>query len=32
QSTLYSVVIVLVCLILSVYFFRKRENSFVDDI
>jgi lipopolysaccharide transport system permease protein len=32
QSLLASVVLTGVCLILSVYFFRKRENSFVDDI
>ncbi|WP_019986422.1 ABC transporter permease [Rudanella lutea] len=32
QSLMYSVAIVLICLLLSVYFFRKRENSFVDDI
>ncbi|QJW90723.1 ABC transporter permease [Spirosoma taeanense] len=32
QSLLASVVIVGVCLSLSVYFFRKRENTFVDDI
>ena len=32
RSVVYSVVIVLVTLLLSVYFFRKRENTFVDDI
>ncbi|WP_020595997.1 ABC transporter permease [Spirosoma panaciterrae] len=32
QSLLISVSIVLVCLALSLYFFRKRENTFVDDI
>lgn len=32
QSLLYSIGITLVCLILSVVFFRKRENTFVDDI
>jgi lipopolysaccharide transport system permease protein len=32
QSLLLSVVIVGVCLFLSIYFFRKRENTFVDDI
>lgn len=32
QSVLASVVIVGLCLALSLYFFRKRENSFVDDI
>lgn len=32
QSLLTSVIIVGVCLSLSLYFFRKRENTFVDDI
>lgn len=32
QSLLTSVIIVSVCLTLSLYFFRKRENTFVDDI
>lgn len=32
QSVLYSVIIIGVCLTLSVYFFRKRESTFVDDI
>ncbi|AUD07408.1 ABC transporter permease [Spirosoma pollinicola] len=32
ESLLISVGIIGVCLILSLYFFRKRENSFVDDI
>lgn len=32
QSLLTSVSIVGVCLALSLYFFRKRENTFVDDI
>lgn len=32
QSLLVSVIIVGVCLALSLYFFRKRENTFVDDI
>lgn len=32
QSLLISVGIVAVCLFLSLYFFRKRENTFVDDI
>ncbi len=32
QSLLMSVIIVSVCLTLSLYFFRKRENTFVDDI
>ena len=32
QSLVYSVAISLVCLGLSVVFFRKRENTFVDDI
>jgi lipopolysaccharide transport system permease protein len=32
QSLLMSVLTVGVCLILSVYFFRKRESTFVDDI
>ncbi|MFD2936542.1 ABC transporter permease [Spirosoma flavum] len=32
QSLLISVSIVVVCLALSIYFFRKRENTFVDDI
>ena len=32
QSLLASVSIVGVCLILSLYFFRRRENTFVDDI
>lgn len=32
QSLLASVALTGVCLILSVYFFRKRENTFVDDI
>jgi lipopolysaccharide transport system permease protein len=32
RSLLISVVMVGVCLTLSVYFFRKRENGFVDDI
>ncbi|MEZ0539165.1 ABC transporter permease [Fibrella arboris] len=32
QSLVYSVVISLVCLSLSIVFFRKRESSFVDDI
>ena len=32
QSLLYSVTIITVVLLLSVVFFRKRENSFVDDI
>jgi lipopolysaccharide transport system permease protein len=32
QSLLASVVLTGICLILSVYFFRKRENTFVDDI
>lgn len=32
QSLLTSVVVVVVCLSLSLYFFRKRENTFVDDI
>ncbi len=32
QSLLTSVVTISVCLTLSLYFFRKRENTFVDDI
>lgn len=32
QSIINSVVIILISLLLSVVFFRKRENSFVDDI
>ncbi|WP_077919917.1 ABC transporter permease [Spirosoma sp. 209] len=32
QSLLTSVIITGVCLTLSIYFFRKRENTFVDDI
>jgi lipopolysaccharide transport system permease protein len=32
QSLLASVIIVFVCLAFSLYFFRKRENTFVDDI
>ncbi|GAA4404356.1 ABC transporter permease [Nibrella viscosa] len=32
QSVLASVLIVGICLILALYFFRKRENTFVDDI
>lgn len=32
QSLLTSVSIIVVCLGLSLYFFRKRENTFVDDI
>ncbi|WP_338875745.1 ABC transporter permease [Spirosoma sp. SC4-14] len=32
QSLLTSIVIVGICLSLSLYFFRKRENTFVDDI
>ena len=32
QSLVYSVAIVVVCLGLSIIFFRKRENTFVDDI
>ncbi|CCH52799.1 ABC-2 type transporter [Fibrisoma limi BUZ 3] len=32
QSILVSVLMVAVCLAASVYFFRKRENTFVDDI
>ena len=32
QSLLTSVIIVAGCLILSIYFFRKRESTFVDDI
>ncbi|MCK8490923.1 MULTISPECIES: ABC transporter permease [Spirosoma] len=32
QSLLASVIIVGICLSLSLYFFRKRENTFVDDI
>ncbi|MBD2704552.1 ABC transporter permease [Spirosoma sp. BT702] len=32
QSLFISVAIVVVCLILSLYFYRSRENSFVDDI
>lgn len=32
QSLLASVAIIGVCLVLSLYFFRKRENTFVDDI
>ncbi|MBO0934773.1 ABC transporter permease [Fibrella aquatilis] len=32
QSLVYSVGITLICLSFSLYFFRKRENSFVDDI
>ena len=32
QSILVSVLMVAVCLTASVYFFRKRENTFVDDI
>ncbi|MFD2569427.1 ABC transporter permease [Spirosoma soli] len=32
ESLVTSVAIVIVCLALSVYFFRKRENTFVDDI
>jgi lipopolysaccharide transport system permease protein len=32
QSLLISVIIVVVCLTLSLYFFRKRESTFVDDI
>ncbi|MBO0952424.1 ABC transporter permease [Fibrella forsythiae] len=32
QSLVYSVAISLVCLLLSVIFFRKRESTFVDDI
>jgi len=32
QSLLTSVAIIGVCLALSLYFFRKRENTFVDDI
>lgn len=32
QSLVYSVAISLVCLSLSIIFFRKRESSFVDDI
>ncbi len=32
QSLVYSVGITVVCLSASLYFFRKRENSFVDDI
>lgn len=31
-SVVYSVVIVAICLTLSLYFFRQRENTFVDDI
>ncbi|GAB3568138.1 ABC transporter permease [Spirosoma luteolum] len=32
QSLIISTVLVLICLVMSVYFFRKRENTFVDDI
>lgn len=32
ESLLYSVGITGVCLFLALYFFRKRENTFVDDI
>ncbi len=32
QSLIASVIIITVCLGLSLYFFRKRENTFVDDI
>ena len=32
QSLFASVIIVVVCLSLSLYFFRKRESTFVDDI
>ena len=32
QSLVASVVIISVCLVLSLYFFRKRESTFVDDI
>jgi lipopolysaccharide transport system permease protein len=32
QSLLISISIVGICLVLSLYFFRKRENTFVDDI
>ncbi len=32
QSIIYSVGIVVVCLFVSISFFRSRENSFVDDI
>jgi len=32
NSVLYSVLIISVFLIVSLYFFRKRENTFVDDI
>lgn len=32
QSLVYSVAITFICLSLSIIFFRKRENTFVDDI
>ena len=31
-SLLASVIIIVLCLSLSLYFFRKRESTFVDDI
>lgn len=32
QSLIVSICVVLICLALSLYFFRKRESTFVDDI